>query len=146
MDDQEIKEILVWMEYLDQRGHQDQVDDEVQLVPQVCSVCQGDQDHQEAEDLKVTEVWLDQPVTMVQMDLTDLLVTQEELENQVQLVQKAFQDVLVATDLPANGEPQVLQELQDHEADKERLAQLVKKVVLEPSEKPEPREPKVTED
>merc|ERR1719435_775020 len=80
------------------------------------------------------------------MDPTDLLVTQEEPENLVQLDQKVFQDELVAMDLLASEEPQVLQELQDHEDDKEKSEQLAKKVELELSETLAPRELKATED
>ena len=50
MDDQETREIPVWMEFPDPKDHQDLEDDGEHLVHQECSVCQDDQDHLEAED------------------------------------------------------------------------------------------------
>jgi len=142
---QETKEILAWMEYLVPKDHQDQEDDEVQLVPPVCLVCQDGLELLEAEDLRVIEAWLDLPVTMVVMDPMDLLVTLDEVENLVQQVQKDFLEELVAMDLEANEDQQERLELQDRVVDKEKSEQLAKKVLSELLEKLEQKEQKVIE-
>jgi len=145
LDDQETKEILVWMEFQDPKDHQEQEDDGVLQEHQVCLVCQADQDHLVAEDLRVTEVWLDQLVMMVLMDQMDLLVTQDEPEKLVLQDQKVFPDEVVATVLEENEEQLEPQEPQDHEVDKEKSEHLVKKEVPEVLEKLEPKEPRDTE-